>query len=66
MFSILHRSILSPAPIPSRSFKTVAATAASGEDMTTAVTVGSRSDSGKGADSNALDSTSLLSPATEK
>ena len=35
MFSILHRSILSPAPIPSRSFKTVAATAASGEDMTT-------------------------------
>lgn len=68
MFSILHRSILSPAPIPSRSFKTVAA-AASGEDMTTvftAVTVGSRSDSGKGADSNALDSTSLLSPATEK
>lgn len=69
MFSILHRSILSPAPIPSRSFKTVAATAASGKDMTTvftAVTVGSRSDSGKGADSNALDSTSLLSPATEK
>lgn len=35
MFSILHRSILSPALIPSRSFKTVAATAASGEDMTT-------------------------------
>lgn len=35
MFSILHRSILSPAPIPSRSFKTVAAIAASGEDMTT-------------------------------
>ena len=69
MFSILHRSILSPAPIPSRSFKTVAAIAASGEDMTTvftAVTVGSRSNSGKGADSNALDSTSLLSPATEK
>ena len=68
MFSILHRSILSPAPIPSRSFKTVAATAASGEDMTTvftAVTVGSRSDSGKGADSNALDSTDLFPPTAE-
>ena len=67
--SILHRSILSPAPIPSKSFRTAAVTAASGEDMTTVfvtVTVGSRSDSGKGADSNALDSTSLLSPATEK
>lgn len=69
MFSILHQSILSFAPIPSRSFKIVAVTAASGEDMTTAfgtVTVGSPLDSGKGADSNALDPTNLLSPAAEK
>lgn len=69
VFSILHQSILSSVPIPSKSFKTAAVIAASGEDMTTVfvtVTVGSRSDSGKGADSNALDSTSLLSPATEK
>ena len=69
MFSILHQSILSSAPIPSKSFKIAAVTAASDEDMTTVfgtVTVGPRSDSGKGADSDAHDSTSLSSPATEK
>lgn len=69
MISILHQSILSSAPILSKSFKTAAVTAASGGDTTigfVAAASGFRSDSDEGVEPNAPDSTALLSSAIKE
>ena len=69
MISILHQSILSSAPILSKSFKTAAVTAASGGDTAiefVAAASSFRSDSDEGAESNAPNPTALLSSAIKE